>query len=342
MNINKNIISFCIIFLALVLYNTVCANDDVNPKISKLAARITKECSTDYEKAMAIYKWECKHIAYDVTLKIYDADECLKKKKGVCQAYSELFVMLAKECGLKAKMIVGEAKSDPKSTGLKLKNNGHAWVKVKTEKGWILVDPTWGAGYVDKKKFTHTENDMSWFDVDPHWMIFTHFPSNVKNQMLDTPLTEKQYKTLPDMKPFLGRNGLDAAEMLDFLKDNDSVSFPKMYYCPLADSTLKILEIPWTDTLVAGEAYEFQFANYDLFSYPTLFFKRKEIDRDHWTVKDNIYTIKYRPKEAGNVRIYMTKRINKIRKVKKKHMYISKRTYYTFIEYPIKKKSEAK
>ena len=184
MNIIKYIISFCIIFFAQLLYNTACANDDVNPKISRLAARITKNCSTDYEKAFAIYQWECKNIAYDVTLNVHDGEECFKKKKGVCQAYSELFVMIAKECGLKAKIIVGKAKVDPKSTGLRIKDNGHAWVKVKTEKGWILVDPTWGAGSVSKKKFIRSENNMSWFDVDPKWMIFTHFPDNAKNQML--------------------------------------------------------------------------------------------------------------------------------------------------------------
>lgn len=155
-------------------------------------------------------------------------------------------------------------------------------------------------------------------------------------------MTEGQYKALPGLVPNLGSNGLNSSEMLDLFKDNDSVSFPTVYYCPYADSTFKILDIPMTDTLIAGEAYEFSFKDYNIMTFPTLFFKRKQVDRAHWNVNDSIYYIKYRPKESGVLRIYVTKRISKIKKIKKRNMYYSKRIYYTFLEYVVKKKSEEK
>ena len=150
---------------------------------TQVARQITEGCSSKYEQAYAIYRWLCDNISYDTSYSIYTADECWDNRRGVCQAYSELFYRLAEPLGLETHIVRGDAKGPG---GIE----GHAWVFVIVEGTGtgILVDPTWGAGSVNGSTFTHREDDDSWFHVDPYWMIFTHFPDEASYQFLPQPV----------------------------------------------------------------------------------------------------------------------------------------------------------
>ena len=220
-------------------------------------APIVEGCTTDYEKAQAIYAWECTNIAYDVEFKIYHASECWEQRKGVCQAYSELFVKLAKGCDLQAIMVTGKSKNGFSPDG----EGRHAWVKVNTEKGWILIDATWGAGWVsgDYSQFTFADHDMTWFDADPAIMVFTHFPSDEEHQLLSNPLTESQYKKLPILKPDVGFVGFDGRQVLNYFLSNPEGSFP-VYprNCWQMKDRVKLIEVPMEGNLKIGETYTFK------------------------------------------------------------------------------------
>ena len=73
---------------------------------SEVAKSITATCEDDYQKIRAIYKWICDNIAYDTSYSIYSADNCWDAKKGVCQAYCELFYQIAKAANVKAEIVV--------------------------------------------------------------------------------------------------------------------------------------------------------------------------------------------------------------------------------------------
>ena len=74
---------------------------------TNVARSITKGCKTDYDKVRAIYKWMCDNIEYDTSYKIHDADNCFDNRKGVCQAYCNLFYYMAKSIGIKVEIISG-------------------------------------------------------------------------------------------------------------------------------------------------------------------------------------------------------------------------------------------
>ena len=65
-----------------------------------IAQQITDGEVTKYDKARSIYQWICKNISYDTTYQIYTADKCWELKRGVCQAYCELFYRLAEPLGI--------------------------------------------------------------------------------------------------------------------------------------------------------------------------------------------------------------------------------------------------
>ena len=219
------------ILFALTVIISSCTDSPVdltfNKKLwSERVAPIVAGCETDYEKAKAIYDWMSENIIYDYTYSISYADECWEKRTGVCNAFSELYVNLAKGCDLSAEKIEGIAKS----------GGGHAWNKVKTEKGWILLDVTWGScsGHVDNYNNgngweEYGENSRIWFDVHPDWMIFTHFPKNSKDQMRAIHISSNDFRALPDISPTLGFWGWDAGTTLTYYLQHPQATAPITY-----------------------------------------------------------------------------------------------------------------
>ena len=158
------------------------------------------------EKAKAIYDWLCTNIAYDTTKQIHDAETCYKSKRGVCQAYSELFCYMAEAVGLTADMITGITKDAHGN----IPDEKHSWIFVYTH-GYdgILIDPTWGAGGVNGVTFIENNDKSTWFDVSPYWMIFSHFPDEQHWSKLDITVSEADFKRLPYETPRDSSDGKD-------------------------------------------------------------------------------------------------------------------------------------
>ena len=162
--------------------------------IKTQTAAIIGGADTIEEKAKAIYNWICENIAYDTSKQIHDADSCYRIRRGVCQAYCELFCYMAETVGLTAEIITGITKD----TQGNISDDKHSWIFVYNQ-GYdgFFVDPTWGAGTVDGGKFIKNEDNSTWFHVSPYWLIFTHFPDQQYWLKLDISITEEQFKNLP-------------------------------------------------------------------------------------------------------------------------------------------------
>ena len=76
--------------------------------------------NTVEEKARTIYNWICDNIAYDTTKQIHDAETCYISRRGVCQAYCELFCYMAEAVGMTADVIVGITKDGEGNISLDL------------------------------------------------------------------------------------------------------------------------------------------------------------------------------------------------------------------------------
>ena len=150
--------------------------------------------NTVEEKARTIYNWICDNIAYDTTKQIHDAETCYISRRGVCQAYCELFCYMAEAVGMTADVIVGITKDGEGN----ISEDKHSWIYVYTHAyDGMLIDPTWGAGGVNGVKFIKSEDNSAWFNVSPYWMAFSHFPDNHIWSKIDIEITEEQFKELP-------------------------------------------------------------------------------------------------------------------------------------------------
>ncbi|QYJ67681.1 transglutaminase domain-containing protein [Flavobacterium litorale] len=188
---------------------------------NRLAERINNDFTREDEKARAIFTWIALNIRYDLASvgkaqkrvgfsysseeeriakqqKMKDdlANTTLHSKKGVCQGYSTLFMILAEKVGLEAVLISGTAKSHPSHIGRFPDITDHAWNAVKINNEWKLVDVTWGAGAVigNTQKFEFRFNDK-YFLTDPEVFVLNHYPDN--DTWLFANTTKKQFAQLP-------------------------------------------------------------------------------------------------------------------------------------------------
>jgi transglutaminase/protease-like cytokinesis protein 3 len=156
----------------------------------------------------SVFSWVTDNVRYDLN-KYYDIKKRggLKRntkfkseteyksyllKKGVCEDYALLFDSVLKQLGYESYIVTGYTKD---VRGRVSGSVGHAWSAVKVNGEWKLYDPTWGAGYVqDGKKFVKKYNEK-WYDANPEYMIKTHMPFDPVWQMMNTPLSYKNFDT---------------------------------------------------------------------------------------------------------------------------------------------------
>lgn len=258
----------------------------------KMARDITVGCATDYERLRAIYQWICANIDYDTSYKIRTADECLRQRKGVCQAYCDLFVLLAQSLGIRVEVVDGKAKDQ---SGY-VNPAGHGWLfgYTRPDHG-ILMDPTWGAGSVEGSRFVRDTNCWTWFNPSPEWMAMSHFPLKADYQLLDKRLTEKEFLALSPAKFVWADYGLDARRIFNLAR-NMQLAMPKFYN--EGEGRVSLLEVPLAPSLRVGLDYTFRIKMADDRSFGIInngIFCQKEEWRDEG---NGIYSIDFMPRET--------------------------------------------
>lgn len=143
------------------LYNGVTIDQGIksNEAINEKAKELVKGAKTDREKAKRIYIWISENINYDdnkaeniskqPSKYKSGAIEAFETREGICFDYSCLYVAMAREVGLKVRMLTGE--------GFNGKVWGpHSWneVYLSDKNEWITVDTTFGkaGNYFDSRK----------------------------------------------------------------------------------------------------------------------------------------------------------------------------------------------
>lgn len=264
-----------------------------------LADSITAGCTNKMEQARSIYQWICQNIAYDTSHRVSTADKCLDTRRGICQAYCELFYRIGEPLGLKTTIISGRSK-DYKGN---IERAKHAWLYVEVDEGSILIDPTWGAGSIKDGQFVHSENDMSWFDIDPYWLIFTHYPDDVSYQLVNSPIDWKTFVNLPPLYPSSTAYGWDGEKTLTNMLNGETQSLPKIY--DQFSSYLTLTDIPMQETLQPGQYYTFTVQK-KTENEIVLIHEGEFIHESEWQKDGDNYTIRYMPTTAGTLNLSIT------------------------------------
>lgn len=141
---------------------TVMQNIKGNRAIYDQTMKIISNCTTDLEKAKAIYVWIAENITYNSKEAAYVSEgktlagyggaiDTFKTRSGVCLDYASLYFVMAKDAGLDVRMIGGQGLGgNPNSPSWA----GHEWnqVYIPSLGKWVNVDCTFANSYVAEVK----------------------------------------------------------------------------------------------------------------------------------------------------------------------------------------------
>lgn len=250
---------------------------------------IVEGCDSDYDKARAIYKWICDNIDYDDGYRVHTADECYKLKRGTAQAYCELYYHMAESLDIKSRIIHGWVKD----IDGEVDRSGHAWISTVLDGREVLLDLVRGAVHLYHGEFVHNNFVWPWFDVDPKFLIFTHYPFDDDDQYIDQPIDYEQFVSLPTAPIEWVAYNLNIDSLFD-LAINQTLRLPEFYGADKLAPNIELLEIPLTRSLRVGQRYRFAVKlNSDKFDI-CLVNNHRFTKLDEWEYHgDGIYTIDY-------------------------------------------------
>ena len=133
-----------------------------DPAIRSLAANITADGRSDFERIALLAQWVHDGITYDASAANQNPDTTtiLATRRGVCTEYSVLFVTLARSLGYPSRFVNGYAYASTLGVW-----QAHSWAEVWLGK-WVAVDPTWlEAGSVDATHIVISRSALSDFNV---------------------------------------------------------------------------------------------------------------------------------------------------------------------------------
>lgn len=161
-----------------------------------VAKFINDHFNTDNQKVRAIYVWVISHIKYDkdsLHRVILDEDRdqlvtfAMRRKRGVCENFAAIFNDICRKSKLKSFVIEGYTKQEGSVDKI-----SHAWCTVLIDNKWALFDPTWDAGMANR--FTEPVNTY-YYEASPNSFVQTHMPFDPMFQLLDYPISFKEFNT---------------------------------------------------------------------------------------------------------------------------------------------------
>lgn len=260
-----------------------------------MARRIVGGAETNYEKAQRIYLWICDNVVFDATGSLRTADEVWTHRTAVCQGYCELFYRLAETVGVKTKLVNGKCRR-PLAHG-KLEN--HVWLQVATERGEILADPTWGAGFTLSNRFVRLKQPLLWFDVDPAWFIFSHLPKNERRQHLEPVVTDEQFEALPYMTPLAGLLGIAPCDALkQMLEGGEDFPVVRMQDASWPQQ-IRLKSVPTVRRLHKDSTYTFVVEKLATEAQLSLDTDGAVYNENQWQCEGNLFTLTLTPQQQG-------------------------------------------
>ncbi|CAF1214769.1 unnamed protein product [Rotaria sordida] len=160
------------------------------------------------DRLWIVFYWIARNIEYDtvpyVGKKHVDksAEAVFRTGKAIADGYANLFKHLCDSLDLTCEKVNGYSKAyifDPcNKSSVPI---DHTWNAVQINQHWFLIDLTCSAGYLDNNQVFKRELNSYYFLARPNEMIYHHFPTNERWQLLKKPVKMMQYMQMPKLWP---------------------------------------------------------------------------------------------------------------------------------------------
>lgn len=176
--------------------------------VSQIVRLIDESAEDDFSRVKAAHDVIALLVSYDAknfwanTVPDQSWQTVIRSRLAVCEGYANTLKKFCDEMKISCEIVHGYARG----VGVSLENesdnpvDNHAWNAVKIEGAWYLVDCTWDSGYMSGKT-SKQEYVTSWLFLKPEQFIFSHLPSSQKFQLMQTPVSTREFLSLPDLRP---------------------------------------------------------------------------------------------------------------------------------------------
>ncbi|MFA7280526.1 MAG: transglutaminase domain-containing protein [Sterolibacterium sp.] len=233
--------------------------------VPALAAYLVSNAKTEVDKAWVIFRWVADRVSYDIDAYLaghvrdpeVTAEQVLAKRSSVCDGYALLFRELARHAGLEVVKLSGYAKAYGVPPNSVFDSENHAWNLVKINGVWRIVDPTWGAGYVNDDKYKK-KLDPLYFFAEPQQIKFTHWSQDASWHGVAVPgISKAEFETMPQVDPGLFHAGVSGEALSQAARTPGFREFVHVFEQNHQD--LMVLDAPLVGHLQAGKAYRFRY-----------------------------------------------------------------------------------
>ncbi len=172
---------------------------DAEESVESLSRYLTEPADNDREKVRIIFRWIADRIAYDRDSyfrsgsSVIGAAAVLKQRRGDSEGFARLFEALCGEAGINVAVIPGSLRVTGPASREKFIKTPHVWNAVKLDGHWRLLDVTLASGSLQDEKFVKRFNDL-YFLTPPDRFIFSHLPTEQRWQLLERPLSAKEFE----------------------------------------------------------------------------------------------------------------------------------------------------
>jgi hypothetical protein len=229
--------------------------------IAALADSLGRAARTPMQRAAAVYEWVAHNVAYDVEGYLAGRiggetpESVWRQRVAVCGGFVILFQRLAAELGLETTPIRGYAKGFDYVAGQGTRDDNHAWLAVRIDGRWGLVDPTWGAGVVDGGRFVPGFT-WAYFLPDPEVLLLSHLPAEARWQLVPRRLARRDFERMAVVPRQLVEIGFPAAALRAAALTTGQDGFPTVGRMGDVGDRVRVLRAPLAATLRAAAAVE--------------------------------------------------------------------------------------
>lgn len=175
----------------------------------------SKNIDDDITKARILFMWLASKKPQDLLFDDIEPGSPEEVLRGLCNGrttYAMAFNTLCLHSGLPCRVITGVAKGSDYKPGQPLGpgSNHHTWNVVLIDGAWRLVDVRFARRPLQMESGEiNYEIDSHFFLTHPDQFIYTHYPDDIRWQLLDHHVSEEEFCNMPVMTPHFFLLGMD-------------------------------------------------------------------------------------------------------------------------------------
>lgn len=258
--------------------------------VRALGAWLGAGSDTPTERLRAVFRWVTDNIDYDVAAfykgekGALDPAEVLHLRRAACDGYARLFSALAQAAGVPEVLVVAGYVKDPlHRDGQAFSRPNHAWNAVRLADGrWVLIDPTWGAGYLDGRSF-RKQFDPSFFMLAPQVLAHSHLAAQPDQHFGAQPRSADEFARAP----YVPHTLIGAINPRLLAQIHSSANIPATFDHP--SGAFEVQDAPMRAQLKAGQPVQLRvasshYAELALFNPPDWAIQPTQAPANSWTI----------------------------------------------------------